>query len=79
MCIHTYIGSSPGRPAGFRLALGGTTCLTLLVWYGLVSFVCTVCSVKAHHKLLPNSQRLKNTCVRQVVLDRRCPLIALVV
>ena len=32
--------------------------------------VCVVCRVKDHHYLLHHSPRLKEACVRQVVLDK---------
>ena len=53
-------------------ALGGTTCLTLLVSVVLRLFR----RVEDHRKLLYYSPLLKKTCVRQVVLDKWLPLSA---
>ena len=54
--------------------LGGTTCLTLLVYCGLVCFIFACRRVKNHHNLLHHSPSLKKTCVRQVVLGKWFPL-----
>ena len=67
---------SLGDPLGIKknfLFCGGITCLTPLVL--TASFVLfALRSVKDHHhSLLHYSPLLKNTCVRQVVLDKRFP------
>ena len=54
--------------------LGGTTCLTLLVQCGLVCVLRAFRRVKDRRNLLHYSRRLKKTCVRQVALDKWCPL-----
>ena len=65
-------GSGPAYLAAHCHPLGGTTCLTLLVY--TASFVlCAVYSVKDHHNLQMCSPLLKKTCVRQVVLDKWFP------
>ena len=56
----------------WHLISGGTTCLTLLVYYGLIC--CAFRSVQDHHNSLHDSPRLKTTCVRHVVLDKSFPL-----
>ena len=43
--------------------LGGATCLTLPVKYGLVWCMC-FCRVKDHHNLLCGAPLLKKTCAR---------------
>ena len=52
-------------------------CTPLLVWRYLSNTAtfewCVLCLVKDHHSLLCCSPRSKNTCVRQVVLDKRFP------
>ena len=58
-----YLCSSE-RPAG--ASLGGATCLTLLVKYGLVCFArCLLCQ-GYYHALLRCSPLSKKACVRQV-------------
>ena len=58
-------------PRPVRHVLGGTTCLPLLVYYGLLCFLRHYLPNTANwicYIILP---RLKNTCVRQVVSDKR--------
>ena len=52
--------------------MGGATCLTLSNAASLAS--CLFRRVKDRHNLLHDSPRLKNNCVRQVVLDKWFPL-----
>ena len=54
-------GACYPRPARAS-ATRGTTCLTLLVYCGLVCFMTTFCRVKDHHYLLHYSQLVKSTC-----------------
>ena len=58
-------------PADVRGRLGGTTCLTLLVQYGLICFMCALsCQGPQYLLLVRDSPCLKKTCVssvRQVV------------
>ena len=59
-------------------------CIDRLYWVALLVYcylcntasfgLCAVCRFKDHHMLLHYSPRLKNTCVRQVVLDKWFPL-----
>ena len=53
------------RTATMRQILGGTTCLTLLVYYDLVC--CVFRCVKDHHTLLYDSPVLRKSYVTQVV------------
>ena len=44
------------------------------------SFVlCVFCRVKDHHKLLHYSPRLKNICIRQVMLDKWFPVMMIII
>ena len=69
--------SALARSRSLALAFGGTTCLALLVQFGLICFYGITCLIRQTLFFLHGSQLLKNTRVRQVVLDKWFPLISL--
>ena len=70
-CLLRIAGASEKRVFG----LGGPACLTLLVQSGLVCVNYELlCCFKDHHNLPKYLPLLKNTCGRQVVLDKWFPL-----
>ena len=76
---HTYEGTPiQSPPYEMRMCIDRLYWVALLVYCYLcntASFgLCAVCRFKDHHMLLHYSPRLKNTCVRQVVLDKCFPL-----